>query len=206
MYSFVQVTDVLRQRAKQICYGIIYGMGIKSLSEQMSLTEEEAYDLIEDFHEKYPGIRTYINKIVDGCKQNGFVETITGRRRYLPNINHKTLAVQSNPIKPTLTYNNYSHKFLFFASIRSSGKASGQHDDPGICRGPGEDRDGDDFGKDDGEIRQRSRTARIGVAFARRAVVRGAREVCEDCRQVGEELHGDLHRIVGTVSRQTQNG
>lgn len=94
-YNSLQVTDVLRQQAKQICYGVIYGMGTKTLSEQLSIPEEVALEFTESFHNKYPGIKKYIQKVIEKCKQDEFVETIMGRRRYLPNINDKTVAVKS---------------------------------------------------------------------------------------------------------------
>ncbi|GJQ84592.1 putative DNA-directed DNA polymerase [Trypoxylus dichotomus] len=90
-----QVTDQLRQRAKQICYGIIYGMGIKALSEQLNSSEEEATSFLEEFHKKYTTINTYIKQVISKCKEEGYVVTIAGRRRYLPNINHLHAATRS---------------------------------------------------------------------------------------------------------------
>lgn len=90
-----QVTDVQRQHAKQICYGIIYGMGAKTLSEQLEVDEEVAVDFMESFHQKYPRIKKYIQKVIEKAKIVEYVETVTGRRRYLPNINHENLAIRS---------------------------------------------------------------------------------------------------------------
>lgn len=53
----IDITDKMRNDAKQICYGIIYGMGIKSLAAAMACNEEEALDLYESFHSAYPSIR-----------------------------------------------------------------------------------------------------------------------------------------------------
>lgn len=53
----IDVTDKMRNDAKQICYGIIYGMGIKSLATAMKCDEDEALNLYESFHKTYPGIR-----------------------------------------------------------------------------------------------------------------------------------------------------
>lgn len=92
---FFQVNDILRQRAKQICYGIIYGMGAKTLSKQMNVTEDDAIQFIETFHSKYVGIKQYIKKVVGKCKTDGYVETLMGRRRYLPKINHQSPAIKS---------------------------------------------------------------------------------------------------------------
>lgn len=53
----IDVTDKMRNDAKQICYGIIYGMGVKSLAVAMDCDEDEAFRLYESFHNTYPGIR-----------------------------------------------------------------------------------------------------------------------------------------------------
>nr|XP_034371447.1 DNA polymerase theta isoform X2 [Arvicanthis niloticus] len=80
------VGDDLRQQAKQICYGIIYGMGAKSLGEQMGIKENDAACYIDSFKSRYKGINHFMRDTVKNCRRNGFVETILGRRRYLPGI------------------------------------------------------------------------------------------------------------------------
>lgn len=90
------VNDQLRNKTKQICYGIIYGMGVKSLSDTLKCCEDEAVNLLESFHRTYPGIRNYTNKIVSDARANGFVETLAGRRRYLPFINSTDNSAKRN--------------------------------------------------------------------------------------------------------------
>ncbi|XP_053912171.1 DNA polymerase theta [Cuculus canorus] len=80
------VGDSTRQQAKQICYGIIYGIGAKSLGEQMGIDENEAASYIESFKSRYTGIQTFLRETVRNCRRDGFVQTILGRRRYLPAI------------------------------------------------------------------------------------------------------------------------
>ncbi|KAF6121135.1 DNA polymerase theta [Phyllostomus discolor] len=80
------VGDDLRQQAKQICYGIIYGMGAKSLGEQMGIKENDAACYIESFRSRYTGINHFVKETVKNCERDGFVQTILGRRRYLPGI------------------------------------------------------------------------------------------------------------------------
>ncbi|CAM9256492.1 unnamed protein product [Lampetra planeri] len=80
------VTDSMRQQAKQLSYGIIYGMGAASLSNQLGVSTEEADDLIRTFMETYPGVRDFLRRTVEFCRRHGYVETITGRRRLLPDI------------------------------------------------------------------------------------------------------------------------
>ncbi|XP_051005844.1 DNA polymerase theta [Acomys russatus] len=80
------VGDELRQQAKQICYGIIYGMGAKSLGEQMGIKENDAACYIDSFKSRYTGINHFMRDTVKNCRRDGFVQTILGRRRYLPGI------------------------------------------------------------------------------------------------------------------------
>ncbi|KGL85254.1 DNA polymerase theta, partial [Tinamus guttatus] len=80
------VGDDIRQQAKQICYGIIYGIGAKSLGEQMGIDENEAADYIDSFKSRYTGLQKFLRETVKNCKRDGFVQTILGRRRYLPAI------------------------------------------------------------------------------------------------------------------------
>uniref|UniRef100_A0A3P8PU19 DNA polymerase theta n=1 Tax=Astatotilapia calliptera TaxID=8154 RepID=A0A3P8PU19_ASTCA len=80
------VNDSLRQQAKQICYGIIYGMGAKSLGEQMGVDENDAACYIESFKARYKGINAFLKQTVRNCIKDGYVQTLMGRRRYLPGI------------------------------------------------------------------------------------------------------------------------
>lgn len=82
----INVTETIRNQTKQICYGIIYGMGVKSLAESLKVEEPVAMQLSEDFHKTYPGIKKYTDRIVAEARKNQYIETITGRRRYFPAI------------------------------------------------------------------------------------------------------------------------
>uniref|UniRef100_A0A8C8S5R2 DNA polymerase theta n=1 Tax=Pelusios castaneus TaxID=367368 RepID=A0A8C8S5R2_9SAUR len=86
MIDLEAVGDEIRQQAKQICYGIVYGMGAKSLGEQMGIVENDAAYYIESFKSRYPGIQKFLRETVKKCSRDGFVQTILGRRRYLPAI------------------------------------------------------------------------------------------------------------------------
>ncbi|XP_035663738.1 DNA polymerase theta-like [Branchiostoma floridae] len=81
------VSDKLRQQAKQLYYGIIYGMGPKTLGEKLGVSKEEGKRRIETFKSSYTGIQRYRQTTVDQCKRNGYVQTMAERRRYLPDIN-----------------------------------------------------------------------------------------------------------------------
>lgn len=81
-----RVDNIQRNQTKQICYGIIYGMGSKSLAETMKVDEATATQLAQEFHSAYPQLKIYGDKLVQKVREQGFIETVTGRRRYLPAI------------------------------------------------------------------------------------------------------------------------
>lgn len=91
-----EVTNEQRQHAKQICYGMIYGIGAKSLGQQLGVDEEKAARFIESFKSTYSGIRRFLNDTVEGCRRKGFVETMFSRRRYLPSINSDKIHVKAH--------------------------------------------------------------------------------------------------------------
>ncbi|XP_065089210.1 DNA polymerase theta [Ochlerotatus camptorhynchus] len=80
------VSDELRNYTKAIVYGVIYGMGAKSMSAELNVDEDTARTLMEQFHGTYPDIRRYADKVVQITSDRGYIETLTGRRRYLPAI------------------------------------------------------------------------------------------------------------------------
>ncbi|SPP80381.1 DNA polymerase theta [Drosophila guanche] len=84
--SEAEVTEKMRSGTKQICYGIVYGMGMRSLADALQCTESQAQLTCEQFHQAYPGIRAYSDKVLRVARVKGFVETITGRRRHLDHI------------------------------------------------------------------------------------------------------------------------
>ncbi|MCI4386592.1 hypothetical protein PGIGA_G00064270 [Pangasianodon gigas] len=90
------VDDCLRQQAKQICYGIIYGMGAKSLGEQMGIDENDAACYIETFKSRYTGIQAFLRETVKNCSKNGFVKTLLGRKRFLPGIKESNMYIKSH--------------------------------------------------------------------------------------------------------------
>ncbi|XP_046723327.1 DNA polymerase theta isoform X2 [Silurus meridionalis] len=90
------VDDCMRQQAKQICYGIIYGMGAKSLGEQMGIDENDAACYIETFKSRYTGIQAFLRETVKNCSKNGFVKTLLGRKRFLPGIKESNMYIRSH--------------------------------------------------------------------------------------------------------------
>ena len=90
-----QLTDQHRQQAKSICYGLMYGMGTKSLAAQLKIPESEALELVETFKNCYPGVKSFISDTINFCKKKGYVVTISGRKRFLPAIHSVDKSVQS---------------------------------------------------------------------------------------------------------------
>lgn len=81
------VTKDMRRRAKAVNFGIIYGMSAFGLAERLGIARAEASEIIKNYFREYAGIQEYINKNIEFAKQNGYVETMFGRRRYLRDIN-----------------------------------------------------------------------------------------------------------------------
>ena len=81
-----QVTPLLRTRAKAVNFGIIYGMGDFSLSQDLHITKKEAKEYIDNYFEKYHSVREYLDKTVSEAKEQGYVTTLFGRRRYIPEL------------------------------------------------------------------------------------------------------------------------
>ncbi|XP_052859844.1 DNA polymerase theta [Anopheles cruzii] len=89
------VSEQLRSRTKAIVYGVIYGMGVRAMAAELQADEDCARTLMEQFHATYPDIRRYTERIVRLTRQLGYIETLTGRRRYLPGINSTDPALRS---------------------------------------------------------------------------------------------------------------
>lgn len=81
------ITPAERNQVKQICYTLIYGAGPSLVAESANITLESAQALMRDFLARYPGISKFLAQTKRQCKGTGYVETLLGRRRYLPNIN-----------------------------------------------------------------------------------------------------------------------
>ena len=80
------VTPQMRSRAKAGNFGIVYGIGAFSLSKDIGVSRREAEDYIHDYLRNYKGVADYMERVVEEAKKNGYVETLFGRRRYLPEL------------------------------------------------------------------------------------------------------------------------
>jgi DNA polymerase-1 len=82
-----RVTGEMRRVAKSINFGIVYGMGAFGLSEQLHISRKEAATFIERYFDHFVGVKTFMERIIAQAKRDGFVTTLLGRRRDLPEIN-----------------------------------------------------------------------------------------------------------------------
>jgi len=86
--KYEDVTKEQRRKAKTVNFGIIYGISAFGLSQRLNIKRKEAAEIIEQYFIKYPAIKDYMNKTIEFARENGYVETIMGRRRYIRDINN----------------------------------------------------------------------------------------------------------------------
>ncbi len=89
-----EVSKQLRSKAKAVNFGIVYGISEFGLAEQIDIKRYEAKEYIEQYLDTYHGIREYMNNIVEEAKKNGYVSTLFGRRRYIPELNSKNYMIR----------------------------------------------------------------------------------------------------------------
>ncbi len=92
--SLAEVTSDQRRKAKAINFGLIYGMSAFGLAKQIKVARHEAQQYIERYFERYPGVLSYMDRIRAQAHEDGFVETVFGRRLYLPDINARNKMLQ----------------------------------------------------------------------------------------------------------------
>ncbi|UKT63613.1 DNA polymerase I [Pedobacter mucosus] len=92
--SIEDVDGTQRRNAKAVNFGIIYGQSAFGLSQNLGIPRKEAADIIEQYFTQYPGIKRYMSDTMNFARENGFVETIMGRRRYLRDINSANQTVR----------------------------------------------------------------------------------------------------------------
>jgi DNA polymerase-1 len=104
-----EVTSTERRNAKAVNFGIIYGQSAFGLSQGLGISRKEASEIIEQYFNQYPGIKNYMSDTLDFARQNGYVETLLGRRRYLRDVN------SANP-----TVRGYAERNAINAPIQGS--------------------------------------------------------------------------------------
>ncbi len=89
-----EITRDERRKAKTANFGIIYGISAFGLAERMEVSRQEAKELIDNYFLTYPAVREYMDKSVEAAREKGYIETIFGRRRYLPDITSRNAVVR----------------------------------------------------------------------------------------------------------------
>lgn len=90
-----EVTPLMRRHAKAVNFGIVYGISDYGLSKNLGISRQQAAQFIAAYFEQYPEVHQYMQTVVENARQQGYVETLMHRRRYLPDLNAKNFNVRS---------------------------------------------------------------------------------------------------------------
>ena len=90
-----EVTDLQRRNAKAVNFGIVYGISSFGLSQDLSISRKEAAEYINKYFETYPGVKTYLDKLVSDAKEQGYVSTLFGRKRPIPELSSSNFMQRS---------------------------------------------------------------------------------------------------------------
>jgi DNA polymerase-1 len=89
-----RVTPDMRKKAKMVNYGIAYGISAFGLAQRLGISRKEAADIIDQYFAQFPGVQGFMDRTVADCRSRGYVETVTGRRRYLRDIRSANATVR----------------------------------------------------------------------------------------------------------------
>ena len=90
-----EVTADMRRKAKTVNFGIIYGISSFGLSQRLDCTRGEAAALIENYFAQFPGVKSYMDRLVIDARERGYAETMAGRRRYLPDLENRNFNLRA---------------------------------------------------------------------------------------------------------------
>ncbi|MBO5869858.1 MAG: DNA polymerase I [Clostridia bacterium] len=115
------VTSEMRKRAKAVNFGIIYGIGDYSLSQDLKIPKKTAAEYIENYLAKYPQVRDYLDNAKKFARKNGYVETMFNRRRYIPEINssNKNLSAFGERVAMNMPIQGAAADLIKIAMIRT---------------------------------------------------------------------------------------
>jgi DNA polymerase-1 len=91
-----EITKDMRRKAKEVNFGIMYGIGPFGLANRLEISQGEAKDIIARYFERFPKVKQYINDTITTARSKGYVETLLGRRRYLPDLNSGNQNIRQN--------------------------------------------------------------------------------------------------------------
>ena len=91
-----QVNEEMRRKAKMVNFGIVYGISAFGLAQRLGIRRGEAQQIIDRYFDQFPKIRNYMDEIVEFARNKGYVQTMTGRRRYLPDVNSANVTMRNS--------------------------------------------------------------------------------------------------------------
>lgn len=91
-----EVSRDMRRKAKEVNFGIMYGIGPFGLASRLDISQSEAKEIIQRYFERFPKVNTYITTTIASAHEKGYVETLRGRRRYITDINNKNQNIRGN--------------------------------------------------------------------------------------------------------------
>uniref|UniRef100_UPI0035CCD771 DNA polymerase I n=1 Tax=Corynebacterium sanguinis TaxID=2594913 RepID=UPI0035CCD771 len=97
-----QVTPELRRRVKAMSYGLVYGLSAYGLSNQLSISAGEAKSIMESYFERFGGVKSYLDNVVEQARRDGYTSTVFGRRRYLPELTSDNRVARENAERAAL--------------------------------------------------------------------------------------------------------
>ncbi|WP_231908536.1 DNA polymerase I [Corynebacterium mycetoides] len=97
-----QVTPELRRRVKAMSYGLVYGLSAYGLSNQLSISAGEAKNIMENYFERFGGVKRYLDEVVEKARHDGYTSTVFGRRRYLPELTSDNRVARENAERAAL--------------------------------------------------------------------------------------------------------
>jgi DNA polymerase-1 len=89
-----EVSKEMRYKAKSVNFGIIYGQGAFGLADNLGISRTEAKEIIENYKKQFPGIQKYMDETINFARENGYVQTLMGRKRWLRDINSANFTVR----------------------------------------------------------------------------------------------------------------
>lgn len=136
-----EVTPLMRRHAKAVNFGIVYGISEFSLAQDIGVSRAEARAYIDSYLEKYSGVRNYMKGIVEQARTQGYVETLFGRRRAIPEIKSSNFNVRSGAERIALNTPGAGHRRRHHQDCHGAGgrraegrRATGPADSPGARR------------------------------------------------------------------------
>ncbi|MDY5784637.1 MAG: DNA polymerase I [Corynebacterium sp.] len=97
-----EVTPELRRRVKAMSYGLVYGLSAFGLSQQLNISPAEAKQIMENYFERFGGVKNYLGEVVEQARRVGYTETLFGRRRYLPELTSDNRLARENAERAAL--------------------------------------------------------------------------------------------------------